>query len=744
MTERLARFCTRRPWLTVAVWIVALVVFIGVAGQFLASGSTTEFRLGSSQPSTQAAERLTQFGSDTPVEVVVVKSASGATVDDPAFAAKVEALAAEIEALGPEIIARADTYYRIAAIAQQTGDAALVGQAALMLSADRTSTLLFIRFAGDKESALDHIEDMLHIVEEARGDPAFDVRQIGVTSINYENNEIAVHDLEQGERVGIPVALLVLLLLFGSVVAALIPIIVAVICILITLGVVAVIGQFHQVVVFAQLGATMIGLAVGIDYALLIISRYREEINSGKEKIEAIARAGGTAGRTVLFSGVTVVIALSGMFVIPFNFYQTQALAMIIVVTLTIVAMLTLLPAVLAILGGKVNALRIPIVGRSIERVSADQEEGGFWNTATRIVMRFPVISLLLVGVPMVALAVLYVTTNETGLAGTDQAPEGSNQRLAFELIEQEFPAGLGLIAPIDVVLEGDVNSPEGQAAIQRIVAAIQADSRFPAPPLLNPSPNGASMLLSVSIPGSVTSRENIDTLIDLRDRVIPEAVDGANVQAYIGGNMAEGADVIHVVNTYQPYVFAFVLAFSFVVLMVVFRSIVIPIKAVFMNLLSVGATYGILVLVFQQGWLIDILGFQRADTIEAWLPLFLFSILFGLSMDYHVFMLSRIKERYDHTGDNREAVAYGLRSTASLITGAALIMVAVFGAFASGQSLNNQMLGFGLAVAILLDATLVRSVLVPASMELLGKGNWYLPPFLNWLPRIDVEGESH
>ena len=253
----------------------------------------------------------------------------------------------------------------------------------------------------------------------------------------------------------------------------------------------------------------------------------------------------------------------------------------------------------------------------------------------------------------------------------------------------------------------------------------------------------GDLALLVLPFPGKSTSPEAADDMEILRDQIIPAAFDGVPAEVYVGGLTAEVADFYDIVGVFTPIVFAFVLGLSFLILMMVFRSIVIPLKAIIMNLLSVGATYGLLVLVFQKGFGADLFGFQRADVIDAWLPLFLFTILFGLSMDYHVFLLSRIRERYDESQDNTEAVAYGLRSTAGLITGAALIMVVVFGAFASGETVVNQLMGFGLAIAVLLDATLVRSVLVPASMEVLGKGNWYLPPFLRWLPDLRVEAEE-
>ena len=273
---------------------------------------------------------------------------------------------------------------------------------------------------------------------------------------------------------------------------------------------------------------------------------------------------------------------------------------------------------------------------------------------------------------------------------------------------------------------------------------SLVEDARFPLPPqppILNEE--GDLALLVLPFPGKSTSPEAADDMAVLRDEHIGPAFDGLPVEVLVGGLTAEVSDFYGIVRFYTPIVFVFVLGLSFLILMMVFRSLVIPIKAIIMNLLSVGATYGLLVLVFQKGFGADLFGFQQADVIDAWLPLFLFTILFGLSMDYHVFLLSRIRERYDESGDNTEAVAYGLRSTAGLITGAALIMVVVFGAFASGETVVNQLMGFGLAIAVFLDATLVRSVLVPASMEVLGKGNWYLPPFLRWLPDLRVEGEE-
>ena len=731
MTEYLARISARRPLLTILLWVLVAIVGGGLSARLLDSATTTELRLNSSAESEQAASRLESRlrGPRPIVETVIVRSDS-LTVDDEAFQQSVASLHEEIAALGPGVVAEIHHY--------------LDGNP-LLVSEDRRTTILPMVMAGDLAQAEKNVEDVLHIVEEADAAGEVDVYIVGNASISVENAELARHDLEQGERVGVPVALLILIALFGAVVAALLPIGLAVICILAALGMAAVVGQIFQLVFFVTLFITMIGLAVGIDYSLIIVSRFRDEMARGLDKHEATARAGATAGRTVLFSGMTVVIALCGMFLVPFLFFQSLAIGAILVVVVAMLATLTLLPAMLALMGPRINLLSVPFFGRTGEPREREPEHG-FWEIVTEKVMRFPIISVLAVGVPMVIATYFYFDI-KTGINGVDALPEGAQTRDAFFVLEESF--SFGLVNPTEVVVDGDVNDPQVKGAMNALAIALLGDAAYqvlPPDPLGNPlvvwTPNdsGDLALLTVILHGEPSSQPAVDAVNRLRDVHIPAAFDGAPAEVFVGGTTAVTADVFDITDRYTPIVFAFVLGFSFLVLMLVFRSIVIPIKAVAMNLLSVGTAYGLLVLVFQKGVGTDLLGFQHAESIDVWIPLFLFSILFGLSMDYHVFLLSRIRERYDQTGNNAEAVAYGLRSTAGLITGAALIMVAVFGAFASGETIINQQVGFGLSVAVFLDATLVRSVLVPATMEMLGARNWYLPPFLRWLPDLRVE----
>ena len=733
MTEFLARVSSRRPLLTIALWLLVALVGGALSGSLLDSATTTELRLGGGAESQRAANMLEDRlrGPEQITETVIIQSDT-LTVEDPAFRERVESLYEEIIALGSDAVTAGQHYYHL-------NNEGLVSQ-------DRMTTIVPFAMAGDLEQAEGNVAQILKIVEEAdASSDVFRVLMVGRASISHDNNELARHDLEQGERVGIPVALLILLVLFGTVVAALLPIGLAVICIIAALGLAALIGQAFELVFFVTLMITMIGLAVGIDYSLLIISRFRDEMGRGLDKYEATARAGATAGRTVLFSGTTVVVALCGMFIVPFLFFQSLALGAILVVLVALGATLTLLPAVLALMGPRVNLLPIPFIGRAKVETS-DEPQHGFWEIITAKVMRFPVISVLAVGIPMVAATYFYFQIN-TGLNGVDVYPEGTQTREAFFVMEEEF--SFGLVNPTEIVVDGDLADPQVQAAMQGLAVLVHQDPAFqilPPDPVGNPeivwSPNppGDLALMLVVISGEPSSKAAVDAVNVLRDSHIPAAFDGATAEVLVGGVSAVTADVFEITARYTPIVFAFVLGFSFIILMLVFRSIVIPIKAVFMNLLSVGTAYGLLVLVFQKDVGTNLLGFQHAEVIDVWIPLFLFSILFGLSMDYHVFLLSRIRERYDQTGDNAEAVAYGLRSTAGLITGAALIMVAVFGAFASGQTIINQQVGFGLSVAIFLDATLVRSVLVPATMEMLGARNWYLPSWLSWLPDLRVE----
>jgi RND superfamily putative drug exporter len=529
---------------------------------------------------------------------------------------------------------------------------------------------------------------------------------------------------------------------FAAVLAAVAPIVMALFAIAVALGLVALIGQIFEFNLFVTNMISMIGLAVGIDYSLFIVSRYREERKKGFDKLEAIGGAGATANRAVFFSGMTVVLALLGMVIIPTTIFRALAGGAILVTLAAIAASMTLLPAILSLLGDRINW---PRLSKRARVDSAFDPRGGVWDRLTRRVMARPVVFLVASVLALGTLGSFYFQLNRGTSQNVSQLSDDFPSKQAFLTLQREFAGGV--TDPARIVITGDVGSAEVQEAIANLREDIAARAAFAPRTDVITSTDGTAMEVDAFFRGDPTTNEAFQGIRDLRAEAVPAAFDGVDgVEVLVGGNTAFFTDFLDVADRYQWIVLAFVLGLSFLLLTVVFRSIVVPVTAIIMNLLSVAAAYGAVTLVFQEGFGIGFFNaigfqFQQAEAIEAWLPLFLFSILFGLSMDYHVFLLTRIREEYDKTGDNTEAVAYGLRTTAGIITGAALIMVAVFTGFAAGRLGPLQQMGFGLAVAVFIDATIVRTLLVPATMRLLGHRNWYLPSWLQWLPQLRVEG---
>jgi RND superfamily putative drug exporter len=724
-TEGLAGASARRPWLVIGAWAVVLVVALGLIATLLSSGLTTEIRLTNNPESERADTLLKNWQGERHDNEIIIVQSQDLTVDDPAFQAKVQDIYQLINALGPAFVLGGTNYY-------QGNDASLV-------SADRHITIMPFQMSGSELDAADTIDGVLAITGDAGRDGAFRVLAAGGASINHDFQQVAKKDLQTGESIGVPIALAVLVLVFGAVTAAIVPVVLGIFSIIVAIGITAVFGQAFKFSFFVTNVITMMGLAVGIDYSLFIVSRYREERAQGLDKHEAIEAAGATASRAVFFSGTTVVFALLGMLLIPSTIFRSLGAGAIIVVIVSVLVTLTLLPAILGLLGDRVNSLRVPIIGRSLDHVD-NEHIGGAWDRITRTVMRFPVISLVAAIAVLVALAVPYLDI-KTGSEGVSTLPQNTHAYAAFKLLEDDF--NFGRVTPTQIVVhDGDVTSPAVQGALDRLKTTLAADPLF-GPPTFDSSSDKSTGVLSVSINADPTSDQAVSAVRDLRDKAIPTAFKDVAADVFTTGATARNIDYYDTTARYTPIVFAFVLGLSFVLLTIVFRSLVVPLKAMLMNLLSVGASYGALVLVFQKGFLHSILGFQQVDVIEAWVPLWTFSILFGLSMDYHVFLLSRIRERFNKTGDNSESVAFGVRSTAGIITGAALIMASVFGGVASGNLVMFQQMGFGLAVAVILDATIVRSILVPAAMQLLGNANWYLPPVLRWLPQVQTEGRE-
>ena len=734
--ESLARASSRHPWRTLAVWIVLIAGMGFVSSQLLGDVLTQEFEFTNEPEAVRAQQVIDERFSDgtetASTEFFIVQSES-LSVDDPRFEAAVRGLQQEIAAVNGDILASEPfTYYDLAEQAPE--------QAAGLVSRDGQGTLIGVPL---RDVELSTIEELRAVAEDARPE-GFTVQVAGQGVMFADFTEIAEEDLRRGETIGVGIALIVLVVVFASVVAAIVPIVMAVFAIAVALGLVSLIGQFAEFNLFVTNMVSMIGLALGIDYSLFIVSRYREERKKGFPKLEAIGASGATANRAVFFSGLTVVLALLGMFIVPASIFRSLGAGAILVTLAALAASMTLLPAILSLLGDRVNW---PRLAKRARIDSGHDPKGGFWDRISRGVMARPVVFLLLSVVLLGGLGSFFFQLNRGTSQNVSTLPDDFPSKQAFLTLQRDFAGGL--TDPARIVITGQVDDPDVQAAIGELQAAIAGIEAFAPETQVIPSPDGTAVEVDAYFRGDPSTEEAFQAIRDLRSEVVPSAFgDVEGVEVLVGGNTAFFTDFLDVADRYQWIVLAFVLGLSFVLLTVVFRSIVVPIKAIIMNLLSVGAAYGAVTLVFQEGvgiGFFNSLGFQfqQVDAIEAWLPLFLFSILFGLSMDYHVFLLSRIREEYDKTHDNTEAVAYGLRTTAGIITGAALIMVAVFTGFAAGRLGPLQQMGFGLAVAVFMDATIVRSVLVPASMRLLGDWNWYLPRWLRWLPQVHVEGRE-
>jgi RND superfamily putative drug exporter len=460
-----------------------------------------------------------------------------------------------------------------------------------------------------------------------------------------------------------------------------------------------------------------------------------EERDAGRSKEDALAFAAATSGQAVLISGLTVMIAMAGMFFAGSIVFQSFAVGTILVVGVAVLGSLTVLPAVLSKLGDKVEKGRVPIVGRMRHR---NHGESRIWGWILDRVLRRPVIALVVAGGILVALAIPAVNMHTVN-AGASGLPKDLEVTKVYDRIQAAFPGGP--LPAIVAVQADDVTTPEIQAAVKQMGDKALATGQMSEPITTDISPDKTVEVVSIPMDGNGTDKVSESALLTLRDSIIPSTIGNVSgVQADVTGMTAGSKDFNDSMKSHLPIVFAFVLGLAFLLLLVTFRSIVVPIKAILLNLLSVGAAYGILTLVFQDGHGEKLLGFESIGGITSWLPLFLFVILFGLSMDYHVFILSRIREAVDRGMKTEDAVSYGIKQTAGVVTSAAVVMVAVFSVFGSLSMIEFKMMGVGLAAAVLIDATLVRGVLLPAAMKLLGEYNWYLPKRLNWLPKVSHE----
>jgi RND superfamily putative drug exporter len=552
--------------------------------------------------------------------------------------------------------------------------------------------------------------------------------EYGGPVVDYANRV----DPGDSDRVGVAVAVVVLMVAFGSVVAMTLPLVTSFVGLAVALSVITLVAGFTDIGTVAPTLATMLGLGVGIDYSLFIVTRHRQNLAEGMEVVPSIGHALATAGQAVLFAGSTVVIAILGLGIAGIPYVTRLGLTAAVTVAIMILAALTVLPALLGLIGGHIDSLHLPHLGRRGRR---RRPEGQGWERWARFISRhrWPAVIVSLAVLLTLAAPVLGM---RLGMADDGTDPKSTTQRQAYDLLAEGF--GPGTNGPLLVALSlhrGDTTTP---TAVQHALAGTSGVAEA-GPPNVNDDKDAAVIVV---VPTTAPDSPDTDDLVStLRDDVLPQAVSGTGAHAYVGGSTATFIDLG---DRIAARLFAFigaVIAVSFVLLMIVFRSVVVPLKAAIMNVLSIGASYGVVVAVFQWGWQKGLVGLDETVPIVAFVPMMMFAILFGLSMDYEVFLLSRIREDYHRTGDNLDSVVQGLASTGRVISSAALIMISVFLAFVPNPDPTVKMLGLGLAVAVLVDATIVRLVLVPATMELLGPANWWLPHWLDRiLPRIDIE----
>jgi uncharacterized membrane protein YdfJ with MMPL/SSD domain len=645
----------------------------------------------------------------------------GRSSSDPAFKAAVADVASRLEKTGT--VTHVRTPYEPGNLGQ--------------ISRDGRSATVTFDLKGDAETAEEKVDASLKATSAAqRAHPDLRIEQFGEGSMAKASGEAEAEDFARAKFLSLPVTLAILVLAFGALVAAGIPVLLAITGVIATLGLVAIPSQFSPISGDVSEVILLVGMAVGVDYSLFYMRREREERAAGRSKEAALEAAAATSGRSVLISGITVITAMAGMYFTGDKTFASFGTGTIIVVAVAVLGSLTVLPAVLSKLGDGVMKGRVPFLGKR-------RESGGesrVWGAILDRVLRRPLVAVIVAGGFLVALT-MPVLGMHTALTGSQGLPKDLEITATLDRLDKAFPGGPD---PAAVVIKAtDVTSAQSQVAIKQLENRALATGQMSGP--VQVDVNRAHNVAVVSIPlhGKGTDDESNRALETLREDVVPATVGKLpGAETAVTGMTAGSKDFNDQMKGSAPLVFAFVLSMAFLLLLVTFRSIVIPVKAILLNLLSVGAAYGVLVLVFQHGWGESLLGFESTGAVTSWLPMFLFVILFGLSMDYHVFILSRVREAYDKGMRTEDAVTHGIKSTAGVVTSAAIVMVAVFAIFATMGALDMKMMGVGLATAVLIDATIVRAVLLPATMKLLGDWNWYLPKKLGWLPKVTHEPE--
>jgi uncharacterized membrane protein YdfJ with MMPL/SSD domain len=604
-----------------------------------------------------------------------------------------------------------------------------------LVSKDRHSALVQFQMREVGQVARNHVQPILDAVAtDQRAHPAFRIEEFGLASSAHVLNKTVGDDFHKAEQLTVPITLVILLFAFGALVAALLPVGLAFTGFLGALGVSAVVSHLQASSDATNSVILLMGMAVGVDYSLFYLRREREERRRGRPPKEALRVTAGTSGQAVLVSGLTVLIAMAGMLLAGNPVFTSIGIGTMIMISVAIVGSLTILPAILSKLEDRVDRGKIPFIWR-LQRPAGDSR---FWSAVITAVMRRPLVSLLAATAALLALALPALNMHTRVLSFTD-LPTSLPVIKAYADIQKAFP---GAQTPAEVIVKApNVRDPKLLAAGETLIRRALASPYFKQPVRVSASTDGTVGRIDLPIVGNGTDAASDAGLKLLRGTLIPETLGKTpGTTVAVTGITAGTKDFNEQMKSRAPIIFAFVLGLAFVLLLLTFRSIVIPIKAILLNLISVFAAYGALVLVFQHHWAEGILGFHSNGAVVSWLPMFLFVVLFALSMDYHIFILSRVKELVDGGMPTDEAVERAVKGTAGTVTSAAIVMVAVFAVFATLRSLDIKQMGVGLAVAIFLDATVVRAVLLPAGMKLLGDWNWYLPRSLRWLPRLSPE----
>ena len=700
-------------------WLAFVIVAVFIGGSV---GTKTlgdsDFGIGESG---RADKAVSDHFPDKGAESVLVQSHDGARTDDASFRAAVD-----------DVVGRLEHTTNVRNVSSPYGP-----DSAGQLSEDGRSALVTFELPGDNPA--DKVDPSLDAVSTlAKQHPSFRIEQFGDGSADKALSKAFEDDFRRAEFTSLPITLVILILAFGALLAAFVPLVLAITAVAAAIGLLGPISHIWPVDESISSVVLLIGLAVGVDYSMFYLRREREERARGRSEEAALEAAAATSGRAVLVSGFTVIAAMAGMYFGGAATFMSFATGTILVVAIAVAGSLTVLPAILSKLGDRVNKGRVPFM-----RPERRTGEARAWGWVLDRVLRRPLVSLILAGSVLLVLAVpvLHIHTADSGVDGL---PRSLPIMKTYDRMQAAFP---GETFSADIVVEGrNLNEAQVRDAAQRMREVARESDQFQEPVTVDVSRDGQLAVVEVPLAGNGSDDRSMDAVRTLRSDVVPDVFGGVTSGSVVGvsGFTAGSVDFNDLMSTRIWYVFAFVFAVAFLLLLVTFRSIVIPIKAIALNMLSVAAALGIVTWVFQDGNLESVLSFDSTGAITAWFPLMLFVILFGLSMDYHVFILSRIKEAVDRGEPTDEAVAHGIKSTAGVVSAAALVMVGVFAIFATLSFIDMKQFGVGLAAAVLIDATLVRGVLLPSAMKLLGEWNWYLPSWLEWLPKGPaLEGDT-